>query len=1033
MRLFRIVYIAIVVLIHSGLGWALPEPKPAIRIGVLSSRGYEHCLRQWQPTADYLSRSISQYRFEIVPLDNQDVVPMVRDSCLDFILANPFFYVDLASRYNVNRILTLLGRHTRNFSSRYAAVIFCRADREGLERLADLRGKSFMAVRSSSFGGWMMSWREFLDLKIDPYTDFSSMTFGGTHDAVVYAVLNGLVDAGTIRGDLLIHMQEEGKIELSAFKILHHHTHRESCPPFIHSTRSYPEWPLAKIQHVPESLARQVAVALMHVNPDDPAALAADIGGCTVPSSYQPVHDCLKRLGVGPYNNFGHITATQLVHQYGYWIFISLFLFLVLITVTLFLIQLNRKLHHSRRRVQKELQEREIAVQARQESEERYKKLSSLTFEGIMFHKEGILLDCNDSFLTLFGYEREELEAKDIIPKLFDTSVLDLIRKNVKSHYARPYEALAIRKDGSTFPVELEAKSVHYGEGLFRVAAVRDITERRKVRQELEQANTRLRQAIERANQMTVAAEKANRAKSEFLANMSHEIRTPMNGVIGMTSLLLDESLSASQRDYVETIRSSGDNLLAIINDILDYSKIESGKLELECQPTNVREILEDVMGMVSAKVLEKNIELMADVDETVPWLIFSDVIRLRQILINLVGNAVKFTPNGEVVISVRQTLCPTPDCISLEFSVRDTGIGIPKDRLERLFRPFSQADSSTTRLYGGSGLGLIISKKLVERMNGHIWVESDPGQGSTFHFTLQTLVHQQDLTSRNAFWRHELQDRRVLLVEDHQTLKGVLCREMTRWSMSVDAVTSGQEALDRLKSGLSYDLVIIDGRMPVRENKDLCRVLRDCDDWRTLPVLCLETMGYSIQKCTPCCHGTASVTKPVRFSVLLKMIYTLLCTQPALPREILSSRKLTLDRQLADRHPLHVLLAEDNEVNQRLAKKILERLGYAPKTATDGRQVVNACRQQTFDMIFMDVQMPVMDGLEATQKLVEMLPPDQRPVIIAMTANAMEGDRERCLQAGMDDYLAKPIVAKEIQNIIERWANKIPSHTTTS
>jgi PAS domain S-box-containing protein len=1032
MRLFRLVYIVVVVLLHSGLVWSHPDPTPAIRIGVLSSRGYEHCLRQWQPTADYLSRSISQYRFEIVPLDDQDVVPMVRDSCIDFILANPFFYVDLESRFNVNRILTLLGRHTRNFSSRYAAVIFCRANRNDLENLTDLKGKSFMAVRCSSFGGWMMSWREFLSRRIDPYEDFSSLTFGGTHDAVVYAVLNGLVDAGTVRGDILTHMQGEGKIDLSSFKILQNHAHCDTCPPFIHSTRSYPEWPLAKIQHVPESLARQVAVALMRVNPDDPAALAADIGGWTVPSSYQPVHRCLKRLGVGPYKDFGHITGTQLVHQYGYWIFISLFLFLILITVTLFLIQLNRKLHHSQRQVRKELQEREIAVQARQESEERYKKLSSLTFEGIVFHKEGVLLDCNDSFLNLFGYDREELAGKNIIPQLFHPSVLELIRKNVKSHYARPYEALAIRKDGSTFPVELEAKNVQYGEGWFRVAAVRDITERRSVRKALEQANTRLRQAIERANQMTEAAEKANRAKSEFLANMSHEIRTPMNGVIGMTSLLLEESLSSSQRDYVETIRSSGDNLLAIINDILDYSKIESGKLELESQPTNVRETLEDVMAMVSAKVLEKNIELMVDVDEAVPWLIFSDVIRLRQILINLVGNAVKFTPEGEVLISVRTVPCPTPDCIFLEVSVRDTGIGIPNDRLERLFRPFSQADSSTTRQYGGSGLGLIISKKLVEMMNGHIWVESDPGYGSRFHFTLQTQVHQQSLTPREAFWRNEFRNRQVLLVEAHPTLAGVLCREMTRWTLSVDTVTSGQEALDRLQSGLSYDLVMIDGKMPVNENNSLCRVLKENDDWRMLPVLSLETMGSSGQERTSGCRGMASVTKPVRFSVLLKTIYTLLCTQPALPREILSPVNLTLDRQLADRYPLRVLLAEDNEVNQRLAKKILERLGYAPKTATDGRQVVDACREQTFDMIFMDVQMPVIDGLQATQKLVGMLPPDQRPVIIAMTANAMEGDRERCLQAGMDDYLAKPIVAKEIQTIIERWANKIPSQTTT-
>lgn len=706
------------------------------------------------------------------------------------------------------------------------------------------------------------------------------------------------------------------------------------------------------------------------------------------------------------------------------------------------------------------LEERTIALG---QSEEDYEALFESASEAILIMtgedathiKDPAITTCNKKAMKIFGCERDLIIGKTtgmFSPEIQSDGMASKTKFGDKVNHALSgtsqfFEWQYLRSDQTTFEAEVSLNGTEI-RGVYHIQAIiRDVSERKKTEKALidskkrtESLNKELQKAIEKANLLAQEANDANRSKSEFLANMSHEIRTPMNGILGMAEIIMDTQLTADQYQYMETIISSGNSLLDIINDILDFSKIEAGKLSLEEIDFDLRILIENVNDVLAIKAQEKGLEYTCDIDDDVYSLLIGDPCRIRQILINLIGNAVKFTDAGEIslTISVEKE---TQDQIDLKFTVKDTGIGISEEKISLLFDPFSQADTSTTRKYGGTGLGLTISKCLSEMMGGGIGVSCREEKGATFWF--MAVFRKQRIQAEPVIsFSNDIRNCKILVVDDNRTNRIVIGKLLKSWECEHDEAEDAGTAISKMSvaasNGQPFDVVLIDFKMPGMDGETLGKTIRNVELLRNTRMVLMTTIGkkgdpYRLEKI----GFDAYLTKPVKKNLLFDCLRAIVSDTEN--EGALELRPIITRHNIAEskKKNIRILIVEDNKTNREVAVIILQKIGYKTDVVINGIEAVSAVQEKEYDLVLMDVQMPEMDGLTATQEIrrIENESPDlipgnrKRIPIVAMTAHAMQGDREKCISAGMDDYISKPVRAGDLSKVIENIVNTGEDH----
>lgn len=854
----------------------LPHPRKEVRLGVLARRGEDWAHQTWGPTAEHLCHYISGYHFRVVPLAFEEVLPAAKQGEIDFILANPAMFVNLQKNCGASPLVTLRAQIDDEIASdQFGGLLIARAENTTVDSLRDVRGLEIAAVDADSLGGWL-SVRWALH-QAGVSVPEERVRFLGTHDAVVYRVLNGRSPLGVVRTGTLRHMASEGLIRQEDLRVIADRS-EESGAGFPHTSKLFPEWPLARLPNTPDGLSERVTAVLLSMDRNSPAARAAHCDGWTAPKNYEIVHECLYDLRVAPYQNVGKISPWDVVRQY--WPYLV----------------------------------------------------------GLL---GGVLC-----ILGIFAY-------------------------------------------------------VTY------------------LNRHLRDTNEQLQRAIERANQAT-------RAKSEFLAKMSHEIRTPLNGLLGMNYLLRQGDLTEQQREYADNVQVCGESLLVIINDILDVSKIEAGKLVLEEQPFDLREPVEEAVEIISRTAEDKDLMLNCYVDPRLTNRVIGDTNRLRQVLLNLLSNAVKFTEEGRVEIRA-ELLVQTKDYLRVRIVVRDTGIGIPKARQEALFEPFTQGDFQERHRQGGTGLGLAISKQLIEQMGGEISLDSEQGRGATFALSLHLPLDDGEAIGPDPA---PLSGKRVLLVMGDTPQRDILRRYLSHWGCKAAVAEEDEAVRTALRHAEEVDqpfvAAILGQAFSGAAIGTVLRQLRAAGlaphQWlRILSLRQRQTLSDQVDR------AGKFILSPLKQNQVLQTLLDALR-----PAEAANGARDEADDQAdASAEPatalqeIRVLIVEDNPVNQMLAESICEAAGHIVHTADNGQQAIDLLKTTDVDLVLMDCQMPGLDGFETTRRIrtgragVNNI----NVPVIALTAYAMKADRTRCLEAGMDDFLSKPFNPEELIETIGSWA----------
>ena len=791
-------------------------------LGVLAVRPKPETVARWQPLADYLSRSLDGYQVRLLPLDQQELQHALEKHQLDLLFTNAADYIQLRQKNSLTGALaTLADRQNSQPVSSLGGVIFTRHDRGDIVALSDLKGKTLACFSmTGSLGSYPAPALELLKVGIRLPDDAELLITGTPQDLAVEAVLSGTADAGFVRTGILEQMVAQGKLDLRQLKIIN----RQELPsyPFIVSTRLYPEWPMLALPHLPEDVGRRIAAALLLLEPDGAVARKSKISGFTVPADYQVVEDLLRELRLPPFDKIPGFTFRDVLQRY-FWQLVLLGI--IAAGVLLLALQLgvaNRHLAAARRQAELSAGQLRTLVQ---------------TIPDLVWLKntEGVYLSCNSRFEDFFGAREAEIVGKTDYD-FVDQQLADFFREHDKKAMAAGGHSLnedwlSFASDGHQEYCETIKCPIYDADGrLIGVMGIaRDITARKQAEQELLDSNRQLREATERANQLAQRAEAASRAKSEFLANMSHEIRTPMNGVIGMAQLLSFTELTAEQQEYLDSLELSCNNLLALINDILDLSKIEAGKIELENADFSLRRCIQDVVVTQTSRIHQKGLQLKVEIQDQVPQVVHGDSLRIKQILLNLLGNAIKFTEKGSISIAAG-IVASQSTTVTLRLAVSDTGIGMIPEAQERIFQAFEQADNSTTRIYGGSGLGLSICRRLAELMGGRIWVESSLSAGSTFFVELPLTVHAR--SGATAVPQPEPaalptgKRLNVLVAEDNKLNAETTIAMLKRMGHQAVLVADGRQALAQSNTA-AFDCILMDVQMPVMDGRSATASIR--------------------------------------------------------------------------------------------------------------------------------------------------------------------------------------------------------------